>query len=156
MPTKNGVPTVNRVEGGKRPRSSMSPTIVYGPDGKVRLAIGAAGGPTIICQIAKALVGMIDWKLSAQDAIAMGLVCAPGKGGALEAGTELEAMLPELQKLGETLQVAPLGLKANAIERVGGRWVGAADPRSEGVAIDTAGTVTTIVRRSNDLNGAHD
>ena len=49
-----------------------------------------------------------------------------------------------------------LGLKANAVERVGGRWVGAADPRSEGVAIDTAGTVTTIVRRSNDLNGAHE
>ena len=156
VPTKNGVPTVNRVEGGKRPRSSMSPTIVYGPDGKVRLAIGAAGGPTIICQIAKALIGMVDWKLSAQDAIAMGLVFAPTKGGALEKGTELEAMLPELQKLGETLQVAPLGLKANAVERVGGRWVGAADPRSEGVAIDTAGTVTTIARRSNDLNGAHE
>jgi gamma-glutamyltranspeptidase/glutathione hydrolase len=156
MPTKKGVPTVNRVEGGKRPRSSMSPTIVYGPDGKVRLAIGAAGGPTIICQVAKALIGMIDWKLSAQDAIAMGLVFAPTRGGALEKGTELEAMLPDLQKLGETLQIAPLGLKANAVERVGGRWVGAADPRSEGVAVDTAGTVTTIVRRSNDLNGAHE
>ena len=156
VPTKNGVPTANRVEAGKRPRSSMSPTVVYGPEGKVRLAIGAAGGPTIICQIAKALIGVIDWKLSAQDAIAMGLVFAPGKGGALEAGTELEAMLPALQALGETLQVAPLGLKANAVERVGGRWVGAADPRSEGVAVDTAGTVTTIARRSNDLNGAHE
>lgn len=156
IPIKNGTLTVNRVEGGKRPRSSMSPTIVYGPDGKVRLAIGAAGGPTIICQVTKAIIGVIDWKLSAQDAIAMGLVFAPTKGGALEAGTELEMMLPDLQKLGETLRVVPLGLKANAVERIGNKWVGAADPRSEGVALDTAGNVTTIMRRSNDLNGAHE
>ena len=47
----------NRVEGGKRPRSSMAPTIVYDPDGKVRLAVGAAGGATIIAQVAKALIG---------------------------------------------------------------------------------------------------
>ena len=48
VPEKNGHLVANRVEGGKRPRSSMSPTIVYGPDGKVRLVIGAAGGSTII------------------------------------------------------------------------------------------------------------
>jgi gamma-glutamyltranspeptidase/glutathione hydrolase len=148
VPTRDGYLTVNRVEGGKRPRSSMAPTIVYGPDGKVRLAIGAAGGATIICQVAKALIGVIDWHMSAQDAIAMGLVFAPGKGGTLEQGTELEAMLPQLQALGETLRIAPLGLKANAIEYVNGRWIGAADPRSEGVAMDTAGHVTAIERRA--------
>ena len=147
VPAKDGYLSVNRVEGGKRPRSSMAPTIVYGPDGKVRLAIGAAGGATIICQVAKALIGVIDWHMSAQDAIAMGLVYAPAKGGTLEQGTELEAMLPQLQALGETLRVAPLGLKANAIEFVGGHWVGAADPRSEGVAMDVAGHVTEIPRR---------
>ena len=156
-PAKDGYLVVNRVEGGKRPRSSMAPTIVYGPDGKVRLAIGAAGGSTIICQIAKALIGVIDWNMSAQDAIAMGLVYAPGsKAGVIEQGSELEAMLPQLLALGETLKVAPLGLKANAIEYVGGRWVGAADPRSEGVAMDTDGTVTVIQRRANELNGAHE
>jgi gamma-glutamyltranspeptidase/glutathione hydrolase len=148
VPAKDGYLTVNRVEGGKRPRSSMAPTIVYDPDGKVRLAIGAAGGATIICQVAKALIGVIDWHMSAQDAIAMGLVFAPGKGGTLEQGTELEAMLPQLQALGETLHVGPLGLKANAIEYVDGRWIGAADPRSEGVAMDTAGHVTAIERRA--------
>jgi len=152
VPQKDGYLTVNRVEGGKRPRSSMAPTIVYGPDGKVRLAIGAAGGATIICQVAKALIGVIDWHMSAQDAIAMGLVYAPGKGGTLEQGTELETMLPQLQELGETLHVAPLGLKANAIEYVDGRWLGAADPRSEGVAMDTAGRVTQIERRTDGLN----
>jgi gamma-glutamyltranspeptidase/glutathione hydrolase len=156
VPVKDGYYVANRVEGGKRPRSSMAPTIVYGPDGKVRVAIGAAGGATIIAQVAKALVGVIDWHMSAQDAIAMGLLYTPTKGGTIEKGTELEAMLPQLQALGETLRIAPLGLKANAIEFVDGRWIGAADPRSEGVAMDVAGHVTAIERRSNDLNGVHE
>jgi gamma-glutamyltranspeptidase/glutathione hydrolase len=145
-PEKNGFLVANRVEGGKRPRSSMSPTVVYNPDGSVRLTIGAAGGPTIIAQIAKALVGVIDWGLSAQDAIAMGLIFAPGETAVVEAGTELEAFVPALRARGHKLVVAPLGLKANAVERVGGRWIGAADPRSEGVTIDTTGRVTTPVR----------
>ncbi len=156
-PAKDSYLVVNRVEGGKRPRSSMAPTIVYGPDGKVRLVIGAAGGSTIICQVAKALIGVIDWNMSAQDAIAMGLVFAPGtKAGVIERGTELEAMLPQLLALGETLKIGSLGLKANAVEFVDGQWRGAADPRSEGVAMDTAGHVSVIARRANDLNGAHE
>ena len=69
----------NAVEGGKRPRSSMAPTVVYAPDGQVRLAIGAAGGSTIIAQVAKAIVGVVDWKLSAQDAIGLGLLCGHNK-----------------------------------------------------------------------------
>nr|WP_156839875.1 gamma-glutamyltransferase [Novosphingobium aquimarinum] len=157
VPQKNGIPAANRVEGGKRPRSSLSPTIVYAPDGSPRIAIGAAGGSTIIAQVAKALVGVLDWNLSAQDAIAMGLIYAPGtKKATVEEGTELAAMVPALRALGEEVEVGPLGLKANAIEWVDGRLVGAADPRSEGVAMDIAGTITQIKRRENDLNGAHD
>lgn len=156
VPEKDGYLVANRVEGGKRPRSSMAPTIAFDPSGKVRLAIGAAGGSTIIAQVAKALIGVIDWKLSAQDAIAMGLVYAPTRGGTIEQGTELEAMAGDLAKLGETLKVGPLGLKANAVELAGGEWRGAADPRSEGVGMDTRGRVTTIERRVNELNGAHE
>ena len=157
VPDQDGYLVANRVEGRKRPRSSLAPTIVYGPDGTVRIAIGAAGGATIICQVAKALIGVIDWNMSAQDAIAMGLIYAPGsKTATLEEGTELEAMLPALLALGEDVKIGPLGLKANAIERVNGRWVGAADPRSEGVAMDTEGHVTQFPRRTNSLNGAHD
>jgi len=139
---RTGCAAANRVLPGKRPRSSMSPTIVYGPDGKVRIAIGAAGGSTIIAQVAKALIGVIDWHMSAQDAIAMGLIYTPGPGGAVEQGTQLETMLPALAQLGERLRVAPMGLKANAIEQVGGRWRGAADPRSEGVAMDVRGAIS--------------
>lgn len=150
VPEKDGFLAANRVEGGKRPRSSMAPTIVYGPDGKVRIALGAAGGPTIISQIAKALVAVLDWKMSAQDSIALGLLFSPGDTAVLEKGTALEALAPELRALGHKVQVAPLGLKANAVERVNGRWIGAADPRSEGVGMSETGEVTQIVRAGSE------
>ncbi|WP_116090982.1 gamma-glutamyltransferase [Sphingomonas crusticola] len=155
-PTKNGYLAANRVEGTKRPRSSMAPTIVYGPDGKVRIALGAAGGSTIIAQVAKALIGVLDWKMSAQDAIAMGLIYTPYPGGVVEKGTQLEPMLPALAALGEQLRAAPLGLKANAIEQVGGRWSGAADPRSEGVAMSVTGQGTIIHRIERGPNAPHE
>jgi gamma-glutamyltranspeptidase/glutathione hydrolase len=141
IPQHDGCLAANRVQAGKRPRSSMAPTIVYGPDGKVRIALGAAGGSTIIAQVAKALVGVLDWHMSAQDAIGMGLIYTPGPGGVVEQGTQLEPMLPALAQLGEQLRAAPLGLKANAIEQVGGHWRGGADPRSEGVAMTVGGEV---------------
>ena len=135
LPEKDGLPVANRVEGGKRPRSSMSPTIVFGPDGHVRLAVGAAGGATIIAQVAKAIIGVVDWKLSAQEAIALPVLFAPGDTVFVERGTSLEAMIPALQALGHKVEAREPGFKANAIEWVDGRWVGAADPRSEGTAI---------------------
>jgi gamma-glutamyltranspeptidase/glutathione hydrolase len=148
VPKEGGYFVANRVEGGKRPRSSMAPTIVYDSSGHVRLALGAAGGPTIIAQVAKAIIAVVDWKMSAQDAIGLGLIFAPGEVAYLEKGTQAEAMEPALRQLGGRVRVAPLGLKANAIEWVGGKWVGAADPRSEGVAIDEEGHVTVIRRRT--------
>ena len=135
VPEVNGVPVANRVEGGKRPRSSMSPTIVYAPDGSVRLAVGAAGGVTIIAQVAKAIIGVIDWDLSAQEAIAMPQLVAIGDRVTVERGTWLEAMVPQLRALGHEVMAVDPGYKANAIEWVDGRWVGAADPRSEGAAL---------------------
>jgi gamma-glutamyltranspeptidase/glutathione hydrolase len=135
-PVKDGCPAANRVEGGKRPRSSMSPTIVYGPDGKVRLAVGAAGGSTIPAQVIKAIVGVIDFKLTAQQALALPMIYAPGDTVYVERGTFLEAMAPNLRAMGHTVAFVPPGtFKANAIEQVDGRWSGAADPRSEGAAV---------------------
>ncbi|MEA1072563.1 gamma-glutamyltransferase [Sphingomonas sp. LY160] len=137
VPDKDGLPTANRVEAGKRPRSSMSPTIVFGPDGRVRLAVGAAGGATIIAQVAKAIIGVIDWRLSAQDAIALPVLFAPGGSTVyVERGTPHEAMIPALKALGHAdIRAREPGFKANAIEWREGRWIGAADPRSEGAAV---------------------
>ena len=156
VPEQGGCPAANRVGPGKRPRSSMSPAIVYGPGGKVRIALGAAGGSTIIAQVAKALIGVLDWKMSAQDAIAMGLIYTPGPGGVVEQGTQLEPMLPALAQLGERLRAAPLGLKANAIEQVDGHWRGAADPRSEGVAMTVNGTVETMRHQALNTSAPHE
>lgn len=135
-PLSDGQPTANRVEGGKRPRSSMSPTVVYGPDGQIRLVVGAAGGATIPAQVIRVIIGVIDWHLTAQEAIALPVLFAPGDRVCVEPGTTLEAMIPALVALGHAqVQACPMPLKANAVERVGKRWMGAADPRSEGAAI---------------------
>ena len=135
-PQAGGALVANRVEGGKRPLSSMSPTIAYGPDGKVRIALGAAGGPTIIMQVAKALIGVIDWRMRARDAIAAPGMWIRGPRVFVEQGTALAAMIPALNARGHSITAGDAPFKGNAIERVGGRWVGAADPRSEGVAVD--------------------
>jgi gamma-glutamyltranspeptidase/glutathione hydrolase len=134
VPDRDGVAVANRVEGGKRPRSSMSPTLVYGPEGKLRLAIGAAGGATIPAQVVKAIIGVLDWNLTAQQAIALPVLFAPGSNGIfIEQGSMLEGMVPALKALGHA-EITPreMPLKANAVEVVDGNSIGAADPRSEG------------------------
>jgi gamma-glutamyltranspeptidase/glutathione hydrolase len=137
VPEKDGCPVANRVEGGKRPRSSMSPTIVYAPDGHVLLAVGAAGGSTIPAQVIKTIIGVLDFHLPPQQAIALPMIYAPADTVFVEAGTPLEAMIPQLKGLGHTdVRTLPPGtFKANAIEWLNGRWAGGADPRSEGAAV---------------------
>ena len=137
VPERDGKPVANRIAGGKRPRSAMSPTLVYGPDGKLRLAIGAAGGATIPAQVLKAIIGVIDWNLPAQDAIALPVIFAPGGDTVyIEKGSALEAMVPALTALGHSdVKLREASFKANAIEVVDGRLAGAADPRSEGRAV---------------------
>jgi len=134
-PEKNGAPVANRVEGNKRPLSSMSPTIVYDASGKPVFTVGAAGGKTIIMQVAKALIAHLDWGMDARASIGQGLVYFNGTTLILEQGTTLEPMKPAIEALGHRVTVGKLGLKANAAERTAKGWVGAADPRSVGVAL---------------------
>ena len=135
-PENDGAPVANRVEPGKRPLSSMSPTIVYDAAGTPVFTIGAAGGRTIIMQVAKALIAHFDWGLSAQDSIALGFEFFDRDGLVLEQGTSLEAMKAPLEKMGHKVSISRFGLKANAAERTAdGHWVGAADPRSPGVSL---------------------
>jgi gamma-glutamyltranspeptidase/glutathione hydrolase len=134
-PERDGAPVANRVEGGKRPLSSMSPTIVYDAAGVPVFTVGAAGGKTIIMQVAKALIAHLDWGMSASQAIGEGLVYFGRDGVILEQGTAREAIRADLERLGHKVTVAKLGLKANAAQRTPGGWVGAADPRSVGTAL---------------------
>jgi gamma-glutamyltranspeptidase / glutathione hydrolase len=136
-PELDGRLVANRVEGGKRPRSSMTPTLVFAPDGSLRMVVGAAGGPTIPAQLVRVIVGVVDWDLSAQGALALPVVVPFGPEAlVVEQGSALEAMLPALKALGHNAVAArPLPLKANAVEVKDGRLFGGADPRSEGKAV---------------------
>ena len=135
-PVRDGAPVANAVAPGKRPLSSMSPTIVYDKKGRVVLAVGSAGGKRIIMHVMKTLVGYIDWGLSAQDAIALPNIYFGGSAILIESGTKLAAMQADLAKLGQTVVVGDLGSKLNAIERTPKGWRGAADPRSPGNALN--------------------
>jgi gamma-glutamyltranspeptidase/glutathione hydrolase len=135
-PEKDGKPVANRVEGGKRPRSSMAPTLVYGRDGKLVLAIGAAGGATIPAQVARGIIAYVDWGLPVSQALAVPVLFSPGDTVLIEKGSALEAMIPSLQALGH-VRVTPvaLPLKTNALAVTAQGLQGSGDPRSEGVAI---------------------
>ena len=124
--------SANEVAPGKRPRSSMAPTIVFDSQGAVRLAVGSPGGPNIINYVAKALVAMLDWRFDAQAAAA-----APNFGSRngptlLEAGAFYEAMKGPLEARGHAVEANPLTSGVHAVERVPGGWRGGADPRREG------------------------
>ena len=134
-PEKDGAPVANRVEAGKRPLSSMSPTIVYGPDGNPLLAVGSAGGKRIIMHVAKTLIGVLDFGLSAQDAIALPNLYWAGDAVQMESSPLADALRSPLSQLGRTVLTSDLPSKLTAIEHGADGWKGAADPRSEGVAL---------------------
>ncbi|MDA7787635.1 gamma-glutamyltransferase [Sphingomonadaceae bacterium] len=134
-PEDGGRPVANRVEGGKRPRSSMSPTLVYAPDGTLFMAVGAAGGSTIPVQTTKNIIAVIDFGLSLDDALALPVMFSPGDRMTLEEGTFLAQFTAQLEALGHTVGERGLPLKANALICKDGSCTGAADPRSEGAAV---------------------
>jgi len=147
----DGRPVANRVEAGKRPRSSMAPTLVYDPDGKLVMAVGAAGGSTIPVQVARALIGVIDFGLPLGDAIALPMLFAPGDALTIEQGTWLEALIPQLQALGHRQVTARgLPLKTNGAQRTASGWGGAADPRSEGTWVVVLGRLPRYAVSLND------
>ncbi len=127
-------PAVNRVEGGKRPRSSMSPTFVFDRDGRLQMTLGSPGGLAIINFVAKTLVASLDWGMNIQQAIS-----APNFGSTngptfLERGTAIEALGDALAERGHVLNFARLTSGLHGIERMPGGWRGGADPRRAGIA----------------------
>ncbi|MBX9898390.1 MAG: gamma-glutamyltransferase [Qipengyuania sp.] len=129
----DGKPVANRVEGNKRPRSSMAPTVVWDPQGRPVLAVGAAGGPTIPVQTARAIVGFIDFGLTPREAIGLPFVMAFGDQVMLEKGTWLDGAADRFRALGHTqLMVREAPVKAGAVGRLrDGGWQSARDPRVE-------------------------
>ena len=153
----NGLPIANRVEGGKRPRSAMAPTMVFaknagGGPGEFVLATGSAGGFVIIQYVVKSLVGALDWGLDAQQAVSLidfGAANSPttyvgGEHPDVDAtdGGRHDALVIGLRAMGHNVSVVPHSSGITMLKRVtiGGSpaWSGGADPRREGVAIGDA------------------
>ena len=132
-PRVDGRLVANRVEGGKRPRSSMSPVVIYDPQGRPFMAVGAAGGSTIPVQTARSVIGVIDFGLSAHDAMGLPFIMAFGERVLIEEGTWLETSADAFRALGHSeLLTRPAPVKAGAVLRQGGTWTSARDPRLEG------------------------
>ena len=129
-----GQPIANRVEPGKRPRSSMAPTIVM-KDGEPYLAIGSPGGSQIIGYVAKTLIGHLDWGLDIQQAINLPNMNNRFGPFELEQGTAAEQWAPTLEKLGFETHIKPLTSGVQAIQILPRQLIGAADLRREGTVI---------------------
>lgn len=151
-PEKNGVPVANRVAAGKRPLSSMSPTIVFDREGRAVLALGSAGGKRIIMHVTKTLIGVIDFGLALDQAIALPNIYFGDGGLEVEQNAMLSAMADGLGSFGQKVRPVDLGSKVNGAQLVGNSWTGASDPRSEGTSstIDAKGKVKVTVPRSVD------
>ncbi len=135
VPEQDGKPVANRVEPGKRPRSSMAPTIAYDRHGRVAIVVGSAGGSAIINHVAKSLLGIIDWNLDPQAAIALPNFGSRNGPTELESGTSVVALAPKLKALGADVRVSAVTSGAHAIVRMRDGWIGGADPRREGVVV---------------------
>jgi len=133
-PELDGKPVANRVQPGKRPRSSMSPTFVLDRESRLVAAVGSAGGARIIGDTLQALIGMLDWDLSAQAAVDLPRVINLNDATELEEGTPIADHAAALRALGHEVQVRRHEGGLTAIRRTGDGWEGGADPRRDGVA----------------------
>ena len=138
-----GLPIANRVEAGKRPRSSMSPTMIFekNPDGSrgpLIAALGSPGGASILHYTAKTILGFTQWGLDLQAAIDLPnfSITGPQSIVQLESGhPQSERLLNELKAYGQPAELVELTSGLQAIARLAGQWTGGADRRREGVSV---------------------
>ena len=141
LPSEDGKPIANRVQPGKRPRSSMAPTLVFDrASGEMVAALGSPGGSQIIGYVAKTLVGVLDWDLDIQQAISLANFGSRNGPTEVEQGRVGRSVIEGLQARGHEVGEIPMTSGLQGIVRVrladGQRgWAGGADPRREGVAL---------------------
>jgi len=134
-PDLDGLKHPNAPAAGKRPRSSMAPTMVFDADGELKLVIGSRGGARIIGHVAKALIGVLDWEMDIQDAIALPNVVHRGQTLELERGTPLTRHREALRAMGHEVDIATMTSGLHGVERTDERWRGGADPRLDGIVV---------------------
>ncbi|MGE5468157.1 MAG: gamma-glutamyltransferase [Ignavibacteria bacterium] len=133
-PSDDGRPAANRVQPGKRPLSSMAPTMVFDRHGRLVAVLGSPGGQRIINYVAQALVALLDWKMAPEAAVALPHFGSRNGPTELEQGEFADRIGPALQRLGEATASDEMTSGLEMIVRRGKAWVGAVDPRREGLA----------------------
>ncbi|AOO79811.1 gamma-glutamyltransferase [Bosea vaviloviae] len=134
-PEEDGKPVANRVEAGKRPRSSMAPTLVFDAFGRLYAVVGSPGGSQIIGFVAKTLVALLDWKMDPQNAVDLANFGSRNGPTELEKGTEAEPWKVALEAKGHEVRLLEMTSGIQAIVKTPEGFVGGADGRREGVAI---------------------
>ncbi len=132
---KQGRAIANRVQGGKRPRSTMAPVIVFDQKGDVFAAVGSPGGGRIILYVTKALIGLIDWKLDAQEAVSLANFGSMGKAFQIETGFKAVQRAFTMKRFGHAIRPDLMNSGLHVVVRRGDHLEGAADPRREGRAL---------------------
>jgi gamma-glutamyltranspeptidase/glutathione hydrolase len=136
-PEWRGRPAPNRVAPGKRPRSSMSPTIVLDRDGRFLIAVGSPGGSRIIGYTARAVLGVLAWNLDMQGAVDLPHVM--NRGGATEVEEELIPAIADLKAMGHQVEVGRMVSGLQGILKTPAGLAGGADRRREGIVLGDAG-----------------
>ncbi|MSP84180.1 MAG: gamma-glutamyltransferase [Alphaproteobacteria bacterium] len=133
-PEEEGQIVANRVQGGKRPRSSMAPTIVLDRDRRLVMVVGSPGGSRIIGYVAKTLVAALDWNLDPQAAIDLPHIVNRNGNTEIEDGRVVQTLREALKGLGHTVAVKKMESGLHVIRVTATGLEGGADPRREGVA----------------------
>ncbi len=134
-PADENGPVANRVEPGKRPRSSMTPAIVLDARGRLFAVTGSPGGSSIIGYVTKALVAMLDWGMDPAAAAALPNFLNRNGAIELEAGTPLVGVAPDLAALGQDVRFSEMTSGLNSIRATPEGLVGGGDPRRESSAV---------------------
>lgn len=134
-PEVDGRPVANRVEGGKRSRSSMSPTLVFDRDGRLRLVTGSPGGSRIINYVMKTVIGVVDWGLDPQAAVELPNISNRNGPSEVERRADADALAASLSARGHKVERGLLVSGLQAIQILpDGTLLGGADPRRDSLA----------------------
>ncbi|QEX20609.1 gamma-glutamyltranspeptidase [Hypericibacter adhaerens] len=134
-PESDGKPVANRVEPGKRPRSSITPVMVLDREGRLVLVTGSPGGSAIIGYVTKAVIAMLDGGLDPASAAALPNFVNRNGATELEAGTELSTIAPDLAKLGHDVRFTDMTSGLNSIRLTPDGLLGGGDPRRESAVL---------------------
>jgi len=136
QPVRDGKPVANAPAPGKLPLSAMSPTIVFDKKGDFLVSVGSPGGPAIIDYVSQILIGILDAKMSPKAAMSMPHEINMNGATLLETSPTTDALAAQLTAKGHMIQTSRMeGSGLHSIQKVKGGYIGAADPRRDGIAL---------------------